>query len=202
MRPAGAPTVVPGLRWTAVLVTGWAPLPAHRPVAVAAWQWSGWGHVPHLVATPAGPCGQRAADWAVLQPIVAACGPQRLLHVWDRSLGGAAWRGAALDAGWHFVVRWTKGHHLRPSTAPLVGWLQAPPAFRAPDGVAAWRLTAGLRAWDERSLPNPRDPGDHCASPSPPGRLARCSATSRSGWSSRAYGPLASGARRRSLGGC
>jgi hypothetical protein len=127
-------------------------------VAVAAWQWSGWGHVPHTAAPPAALRGQRAADWAVLHPIVGVCGPERLLHVWDRGLCGAAWLGAALDAGWHFVVRWTKGHHLRPMTAPSVRWLQAPPAFRAPDGVAAWRLTAGLRAWDERSLPNPRDP--------------------------------------------
>ena len=156
--PLGATTVVPGLTWTAALVTGWAPLPAQRPVAVAAWQGSGWGHGPQAAATPAALQGQRAVDWAVLQPVVAACGAERVLHVWDRGLCGATWLGAVLDAGWHFVVRWKKGNHLRPATARSVGWPQAPRAFRAPDGIAAWRLTAGLRAWDERSLPNPRDP--------------------------------------------
>lgn len=156
--PLGAPTVVPGLSWTAALVTGWAPLPAQRPVTVAAWQWSGWGHVRTCEATPAGLRGQRATDWATLQPVVAACGADRLLHVWDRGLCGAAWLGAVLDAEWHFVVRWKKGNHLRSVTAPSVRWPPAPPAYRQADGVAAWRLTAGLRAWGERCLPNPRDP--------------------------------------------
>ena len=140
----------------AALVTGGAPLPAPRPVARAAWHWTGWGPAPARL--PPGLSAARAADRAVLQPVVAACGAERLLHVWDRGLSGAAWLGAALGAGRHFVARWKKGHHPRPAGAPSVGWPRAPRAFREPDGRAAWRLTAGLRPWGERPLPNPRDP--------------------------------------------
>jgi hypothetical protein len=155
--PLGSPTVVPGLSWTAALVTGWAERAARRPVALAAWRWSGRGS-PRPAAAPAELSPARATDWAALQPVVAACGTERLLHVWDRGLCGAAWLGVALEAGWHFVVRFKKGTHLRRADARSLGWPQAPHAFRAADGIAAWRLTAGLRAWGERQLSNPREP--------------------------------------------
>jgi hypothetical protein len=92
----------------------------------------------------------------VLDRVVAAWGAERLLHVWDRGFSGGPWLGEMLDRGWHFVVRWKKGNHLRPADAPTVGDLGASFTAQDRDGVAAWRLTAGLRPWGERQLADPR----------------------------------------------
>src|SRR5207244_237764 len=94
----------------------------------------------------------------LLETVRAAWGPARLLHVWDRGLRGAPWLSRVLDAGWHFVVRWKKGNHLRPAAAPSVGDLAATPQQREHDGTPAWRLTAGWRPWGHRTIPNPRTP--------------------------------------------
>jgi hypothetical protein len=152
----GGPIVVPGFHWVAALVTGWATPSARRPVALGAWRWS--------AKPPADAPGQawqeRAHDAqrAVLQAVSAAWGAARLLHVWDRGLSGADWLSEALDRDWHFVVRWKKGNRLRPAEAPSVGDPAATPAARDRDGLAAWRLTAGLRPWGERRLRHPRAP--------------------------------------------
>src|SRR4030095_16666694 len=90
--------------------------------------------------------------------VVAAWGLASLLHVWDRGMSGAPWLSQALDAQYHFVVRWKKGNRLRPADAPSVGDPQASPAQRDRDGKAAWRLTAGLRAGGQRQVANPRRP--------------------------------------------
>jgi Transposase DDE domain len=157
----GGPIVVPGFEWLGVLVTGWAAQVERRPVALGAWSW--YAKPRPTAAEPAAPNGlpqQRAvaAERAVLAQVVAAWGSDRLLHVWDRGFSGAAWLGDALDAHWHFVVRWKKGNRLRPATAASVGNPAVSAWRQDQDGIAAWRLTAGLRAWDTRLVVNPRHP--------------------------------------------
>ncbi|MBI4497604.1 MAG: hypothetical protein HY689_06895 [Chloroflexi bacterium] len=168
----GGPIVVPGCSWAAVLVTGWAGAAERRPVALGAWHWYS---KPQAAAMPAD--GQEAeavvaaaapdavprqrvheAEWSVLERVVEAWGADALLHAWDRGMSGAPWLGQALDHGYHFVVRWKKGNHLRPADAPSVGNPEATPSQRERDGKAAWRLTAGLRPWGQRQVPNPRSP--------------------------------------------
>lgn len=156
-RPGG-PIVVPGFQWVAVLVTGWAAQSARRPVALGAWHWFS-GPAP-LPGVPSAVPRQREQEAArmVLQRAVAAWGAERLLHVWDRGLSGAGWLGEALEQQWHFVVRWKKGNRLRPAEAPSVGDPTATVTQQDRDGIAAWRLTAGLRAWGRRQIPNARNP--------------------------------------------
>ena len=156
----GGPIVVPGWSWVAVLATGWAAPSAGRPLALGAWHW-----FTKPAAGPAGATdeprpvrGEQAVAWAVLEPVVSAWGARRLLHVWDRGLAAAPWLGAVLDRQWHFVVRWKKGNHLRPAEAPSVGDPTATPGQQDRDGLAAWRLTAGLRAWGQQRLVSPRTP--------------------------------------------
>lgn len=164
--PPGSPTVVPGWRWVAALVTGWDLPSAQRPLTLAAWHWYAKLLAPdHPIATARAGVHQtdRAAQWQVLDTVTAAWGADRLFHVWDRGFAGAGWLGDALDAGWHFVVRWKKGNHLRPATAPSVGDAAARPAAQERDGIAAWRLTAGLAAWGVRHLPHPRHRGQTVA---------------------------------------
>lgn len=112
-------------------------------------------------STPAVPVPvqrDRDAQAAVLDPLVAAWGSERLLHVWDRGLSGAPWLEDALARDWHFVVRWKKGNRLRPADAPSVGDPTATPAAQDRDGIAAWKLTRGRRAWGTRVIANPRSP--------------------------------------------
>ena len=158
----GGPIVVPGCDWLGVVVTGWAAQAERRPVTLGAWHW--YAHPPadgpDPAPSPAAVPYQRTieAQRAVLGRVVAAWGADRLLHVWDRGLSGANWLGEALDQQWHFVVRWKKGNRLRPADAPSVDNPAATAEARAADGVAAWRLTAGLRTWGERQVVNPRHP--------------------------------------------
>jgi hypothetical protein len=168
----GGPIVVPGFSWAAVLVTGWAGAAERRPVSLGAWHWYSKPtevavplEGPTVVEPTPPPVGDgvprqrlHEAEWAVVERVVAAWGADRLLHVWDRGMSGAPWLGQALDTGWHFVVRWKKGNHLRPATAPSVGNPAATAAQRERDAQAAWKLTAGLRNWGERQGPNPRSP--------------------------------------------
>jgi hypothetical protein len=170
----GGPSVVPGWQWVGVLVSSWTTLAARRPLTLGAWHWytkplpAPEGPVSGAaeegpVSGAASPDGiprqrEREAQAQVLQRVTAAWGTDRLLHVWDRGLSGAGWLGECLDQGWHFVVRWKKGNHLRPADAPSVGDPAALPAHRERDGRAAWRLTAGLRPWGERQIANPRNP--------------------------------------------
>jgi hypothetical protein len=158
----GPSLVVPGWRWVAVLATGWALPSAQRPLTLGAWHWYAKPlppDYPRRSATAGVHQTDREAQRQVLAAVSAAWGADRLLHVWDRGLSGAGWLGDALDQDWHFVVRWKKGNHLRPATAPSVAAPPALPAHRERDGVAAWRLTAGLRAWGVRHLPDPRHRG-------------------------------------------
>lgn len=127
---------------------------------------SSGGAVPHAAACAAvgGPVPvqrDQEAQATVLAPLVSAWGRQHRLHVWDRGLSGAPWLGHALDDGGHFVVRWKKGHRLRPATAPSVGNPLASATAQDRDGVAAWKLTRGRRAWGARLIANPRTPTQH-----------------------------------------
>jgi hypothetical protein len=158
----GPPIVVPGWRWLAAVVTAWDAPGAARPLTLGAWQWYAKplpADHPVPTATAGVHAADRAAQQQVLATVTAAWGAERLLHVWDREFAGAPWLGEALDQDWHFVVRWKKGNHLRPATAPSVGDPTATPTQQEHDGVAAWRLTAGLRPWGTRQLPHPRHRG-------------------------------------------
>lgn len=164
--PPGPPTVVPGWRWLAALVTAWGPPSAAHPLTLGAWSWYAKplpADYPVATATAGVHQTDREAQRQVLETVTAAWGADRLLHVWDRGFAGAGWLGEALDAGWHFVVRWKKGNHLRPVTAPSVGQPAASPTAQERDGVAAWRLTAGVKAWGVRHLRDPRHRGQTLA---------------------------------------
>jgi len=176
----GGPIVVPGFSWVGALVTGWVSPLEHSPLTLGAWHW----YAKPRPAPESDSVGQtRAADGPeqtdpaggdaesdvvrqkaqeaareVLNRVVGAWGADRLLHVWDRGFSGAAWLGEALDKQWRFVVRWKKGNKLRPAQAQSVGNPQASAYRRGQDGVKAWTLTAGLRAWGEETIANPRNP--------------------------------------------
>lgn len=160
----GGPIVVPGFQWIAAMVTGWPSQGQHRPVTLGAWHW--YSKPRTADQTSFSPVDspsvvmQRHQEAAahVLGKVVDAWGAERLLHVWDRGLSGARWLGYAMDQGWHFVVRWKKGNKLRPADAPSVDDLSSSAYRREQDGVVAWRLTAGLRAWGHELVANPRKP--------------------------------------------
>ena len=59
---------------------------------------------------------------------------------------------------WHFVVRWKKGNKLRPAGVPTLTDATATAHARRQDGVAAWQLTRGKRAWDQQLRAHPRNP--------------------------------------------
>lgn len=158
--PPGGPIVVPGFRWVAALVTGWALPTERRPLVLGAWHWyTRPDPAMTTAATPDLPAQtDREAEQTVLTRLTAAWGADALLHVWDRGFSGAPWLSAALDQHLHFVVRWKKGNRLRPATAPSLSDPTASAGRQERDGVEAWRLTAGLRAWGTRQLPDPRRP--------------------------------------------
>jgi hypothetical protein len=183
-KPTG-PYLVPGYQWLAALLAPWHPPTDRLPVAVAAWYWYGHPPKPEVVpdaatepdlapptpATPVGPPpppdplalplqSDREAEQAVLDAVTTRYGTERLFHVWDRGFSGAPWLGAALDARWHFVVRWKKGNRLRPASAPSVDNPAATAEDQDRDGVAAWRLTQRGRIWGERQIANPRRPDE------------------------------------------
>lgn len=178
----GGPIVVPGYSWVGVLVAGWASPLEHRPLTLGAWHWYAKPR-PTTESDPEaqppkteGPekstaseetnpeeddvVRQKAQEAAreVLNRVVGVWGADRLLHVWDRGLSGAAWLGEVLDKKWRFVVRWKKGNKLRPTQAQSVGNPQVSAYRREQEGVKAWKLTAGLRAWGEEKIANPRNP--------------------------------------------
>jgi len=164
--PPSGPIVVPGFKWTNILLAPWTCHYQRPPLTLGAWHWYAkpfppdpiTGEVPVVVEEDV----PRQKDWEaqkeVLERVVGELGKDRLLHVWDRGMSGAGWLGEALDAKWQFVVRWKKGNHLRPSSAPSVGNPYASNAQRERDGVAAWRLTAGLKLWGRREVSSPRNP--------------------------------------------
>jgi hypothetical protein len=158
--PPGGPSGVPGFRWMAALVTGWALPAERRPLVRGAWHWY---TRPRPTATTAATAAlpaqtDREAEQAVLVRRTAAWGTDALLHVWDRGFSGAPWLSAALDQHLHFVVRWKQGNRRRPATAPAVHDPTASAGRQERDGVEAGRRTAGLRAWDTRHIPAPRRP--------------------------------------------
>lgn len=161
----GPPIVVPGFAWIGALVTGWAGREERRPLTLGAWHWYApislaqaeqRETLPEVPGLPHQTTEE--AERAVLERVVQAWGKDRLLHVWDRGFGSAAFLGWALGQGWHFVVRWKKGNKLRPATAPSVGDPRATPTQREREGVLAWQFDRGKRPWGQRQVPNPRNP--------------------------------------------
>jgi hypothetical protein len=155
----GGPVVVPGFEWTSALVTGWAEREEHRPVALGAWHW--YAKPREDLEGESGVVRERGVEAArrVLERVSTAWGRERLLHVWDRGLSGAAFLGEALDEGLAFVVRWKKGNRLRPAEAPSVEDKTASPYRQEQDGVLAWKLTR-MKNWGTRKLANPRKPSE------------------------------------------
>src|SRR6185503_12399476 len=145
---------------------------------------------------------EREAQRQVLETVTAAWGADQLLHVWDRGFAGAGWLGEALDAGWHFVVRWKKGNHLRLATAPSVGNPAASPTAQERDGRAAWRLTAGLKAWGCATCAIRAIAARPSPSAMPRGPCGWSTATIRSGWSSCGWSTPADGGGAGSPGAC
>jgi len=151
--------VVPGFNWVGALVTGWADQGERRPITLGAWHWYAKPKTEEINLPSEVPYQrQREAQREVVERVVEAWGRERLLHVWDRGLSGGEWLGEALDNGWDFVVRWKKRNRLRPAEAESVGNVEATESQRDKDGVVAWKLTAGLRAWGQKWIVNPRDP--------------------------------------------
>jgi len=153
----GGPIVVPGFRWVGVILARLASVYERHSLTLGAWHWytrpsSGEvlpGNIPQEK--------DEEAEWETLKRVVAACGEEKLLHVWDRGMATANWLGKALDEKWHFVVRWKKGNKLRPEGVPSVGNPQATYYQRRAEGKVAWRLTK-LRARWYRQIINPRNP--------------------------------------------
>jgi hypothetical protein len=156
--PPAGPIVVPGLKWDSVLITSWGPVYARSPLTLGAW----YPYTkPNQAASPAANIpGQldTEAHWTVLNRIVAVCGKEKLLHVWDRGLASAPWLSQVIKEKWHFVVRWKKGNKLRPATALSVGNSQDASTQREQDGQFAWRLTMRKKPWGCRQIFNPRNP--------------------------------------------
>jgi hypothetical protein len=153
----GGPIVVPGFRWVGILLARLASVYERHSLTLGAWHWYTKpvedGVLPESIPQQK----DEEAQWETLERVVAACGKEKLLHVWDRGMASANWLGKALDEKWHFVVRWKKGNKLRPVDAPSVGNPQATYRERKTDGKIAWRLTK-LRAKWHRQIINPRNP--------------------------------------------
>ncbi len=143
----GGPIVVPGFRWVGVLLTRLASGYERHSLTLGAWHWYTKPSLDGILAEDIPQQRDEEAHWETLKQVVAACGKERLLHVWDRGMAGAPWLGRVLDEGWRFVVRWKKGNKLRPADAPSVGNPEATYTQRREDGVVAWHLTR-MRAWD------------------------------------------------------
>lgn len=155
-KPAG-PKVVPGFEWVSAIVTGWTGGEGRRSAVLAGW---------HLYSKPKDQVDEdsevarqkyqeAAAD--LLGRVLGALGRERVVCVWDRGYSGARWLSQALDEGLDFVVRWKKGNKLRPLSAPSTR-TKASSHREEEEGVLAWRLTAGLKAWGHGLIPNPRKP--------------------------------------------
>lgn len=151
--------MVPGLKWDSVLLTSWGPNYDRSPLSLAAW-YCYTKPQPQAMDT-ASPIPQQTeaqAHWTILNRVVAACGRDKLLQVWDRGLANGPWLNQALEAGWHFVVRWKKGNKLRSVAVPAAGDPQSTNTQKAQDGVIAWKLTRGKKPWGCRQVFNPRNP--------------------------------------------
>jgi len=155
----GGPIVVPGFEWVGALLTGWGEPGEKRPLTLGAWHWYS-KPVDEPKDRNSRVVRQKGTEAArsVLDRVVSAWGEDKLLHVWDRGLSSAWWLTDSLEKGWHFVVRWKKGNKLRRADAPSLGDVTASDYRQEQDGIAAWKLTAGLRAWGERRIANPRNP--------------------------------------------
>jgi hypothetical protein len=152
----GGPIVVPGFRWVGVLLARLASVYERHSLTLGAWHWYTKKCLEVLPeSVPQQNDGE--AEWETLKRVVAVCGKDKLLHVWDRGMSGAPWLGKALDEKWHFVVRWKKGNKLRPYDAPSIGDPQATYHQRNDEGKAAWRLTKLRAKWHRRVI-NPRNP--------------------------------------------
>lgn len=96
--PGGAPIIVPGFHWLALLLLGFQGVPT---VAHMTW-WTTRGEA----ATD-----KRSVEWILLSELAARWG-RRVLHIWDRGFAGLPW--LTLAQGYHvrFLLRWNKSYQL------------------------------------------------------------------------------------------
>jgi hypothetical protein len=157
--PPGGPIVVPGLDWEGVLLTRWGPVYERSPLTLGAWSWDSKSHQIATSGSADFPYWKKVESRAkLLGRVVAACGQEKLLHVWDRGMANEPWLKPILEAGWHFVVRWKKGNKLRPASASSIGNPTASDTAKENQGVVAWRLTIRKKPWGHRQIVNPRNP--------------------------------------------
>jgi hypothetical protein len=153
----GGPIVVPGFRWVGVILTRLASVYERHSLTLGAWHWYTKPFLDEFQADNVPQQKDEEAYLDILEKVVAACGKDNLLHVWDRGMSGAPWLGKILDKKWHFVVRWKKGNKLRPEGVASIGNPQASYRQRKDEGKVAWKLTK-LRAKWQRKIVNPRNP--------------------------------------------
>jgi hypothetical protein len=157
-KPAG-PKVVPGFEWVCAVVTGLAARQDRRPLALAGWKLYSKPKVGEDEDSEVDRAKHQEAAADLLGRVAGVLGQERLLHVWDRGLSGSKWLSQALDEGLHFLVRWKKSNKLRPMSAPSTR-TKASPYREEQEGILAWKLTAGLKAWGHGIISNPRKPDE------------------------------------------
>jgi hypothetical protein len=125
--PSGPPVVVPGLNWLALLLIG-----SSGPPTLAAMRW--WTNRGEKAEE------KRAVEGSLLAQCSAAWG-KAVIHIFDRGFAGAPWLEALVQADVRFIMRWSKGYHLRTETGE-----EAP----------AWMFTRGRRTRSYRDIRDSR----------------------------------------------
>lgn len=96
--PGGAPIIVPGFHWLALLVLGYQGAPT---VAHMTW-WTTRG---------ADATDGRTVEWLLLSALAARWG-RRVLHIWDRGFAGLPWLTLVQGYDVRFLMRWNKSYQL------------------------------------------------------------------------------------------
>lgn len=161
--PLGPPTVVPGFSWQGILVTAWAERSAKRPVALAAsyfYRRVAKAHPQHEELDAPIPTGDSGtAGRQLIADFVATVGAEQLLFAGDREYGNTPWETFLFAQHLPAVIRWKKGHHLRPEDAPSVHDCLVPITTRREEGRPAWKLAQQkLLFRQKRTIFHPRNP--------------------------------------------
>lgn len=121
--PSGPPVVVPGLNWLALLLIG-----SSGPPTLAAMRW--WTNRGERAEE------KRVVEASLLNQCSAAWG-RAVIHIFDRGFAGAPWLDALVQADVRFIVRWSKGYHLRTELG---------------EEAAAWMFTRGKKTRSYREI--------------------------------------------------
>lgn len=121
--PGGAPIIVPGFPWLALLLLGFQGVPT---VAHMTW-WATRGSA----ATD-----KRTVEWILLSELAARWG-RRVLHIWDRGFAGLPWLTLVQGYNVRFVMRWNKSYVLLDEHG---------------DGRPAWQFFRGKRSQSHKQI--------------------------------------------------